>query len=216
MAEDDGFIGLPPGILPPSIDADSGTVRRDRPDRPRAAEREEIVFFPVGAAAPAPPVAVEPVEAAEPVEAPERPAGEIEPPVEPRQTEPFGRAELDDATRASAPRRHAAAAWRLVVEGREVPVEGVLYLGRNPVATAAHPDATVLSIDDTTKSVSKTHAMVEVEAGVLWVHDLDSTNGVWVVTAGGDAIEVIPGQRSAVPAGGSVELGEFVIPVEHG
>ena len=188
MADDDGFIGLPPGMAP--IDPDSGTVRRDRPERPRV-ERDEIVFFP---AAPGAPVAT--------------------PPEQP--TEPFGRAELDDATRVSAPRRHAAAVWRLVVEGREVPVEGVLYLGRNPVATPAHPDAPVLSIPDDTKSVSKTHAMVEVEGDGLWVHDLESTNGVWVVTADGDALEVLPGQRAAVPAGGSIELGEFVIPVEHG
>ena len=58
MADDDGFIGLPPGILPPSIEQDSGTVRRDRPERgqtdgvadrparPRT-RQDEIVFFPV-------------------------------------------------------------------------------------------------------------------------------------------------------------------------
>lgn len=194
--DDDGFIGLPPGMAPTPVDADSGTVRRDRPERPRTAEREEIVFFPVGAAAPAP--------------------ASVDTPVKPHTTEPFERAELEDATRASAPRRHAAAVWRLVVEGREVPVEGVLYLGRNPVAGPEHPGAAVLALDDATKSVSKTHAMLELEAGVLWVHDLGSTNGVWVVEPDGEPIEVIPGQRVPVPAGGAVELGELVIPVEHG
>ncbi|CAN5369488.1 hypothetical protein BH09ACT5_BH09ACT5_16360 [soil metagenome] len=189
--DDDGFIGLPPGMAP--IDPNSGTVRRDRPDRPRAAEREEIVFFPVGAAPVAPPV----------------PEPEPEPSLEPAPA-------LDEETRVSAPRRHAASAWHVVVDGRSVPVEGLLYLGRNPVAGAAHPGAPVLAIVDSTKSVSKTHALLEVEGGTLWVHDLDSTNGVWVIGLDGEPREVLPGERAEVPAGGSVELGEFTIPVEHG
>ncbi len=188
MTDDDGFIGLPPGMAP--INPDSGTVRRDRPDRPRA-DRDEIVFFPV----------VPGVPVVEPVETP--------------TTEPYDRAELDEATRASLPRRHAAAAWRLVVGGRAVPVESVLYLGRNPVAGVAHPGAAVLAVDDESKSVSKTHAMLEVDAGELWVHDLDSTNGVWVVPADGEPIEVVPGRRELVPSGAALELGELAIAVEH-
>jgi hypothetical protein len=58
--------------------------------------------------------------------------------------------------------------------------------------------------------------MLELEAGTLWAHDLDSTNGVWVVPAGQDAIEVTPGTRVAVPVGADLELGDLVIQVEHG
>ncbi|WP_229671342.1 FHA domain-containing protein [Salinibacterium xinjiangense] len=71
-------------------------------------------------------------------------------------------------------------------------------------------------MDDPAKSVSKTHAMLEVDADGLWVLDLDSTNGVWVVPAGEGAIEVEPGQRVAVPAGADLELGDLVIQVERG
>jgi len=147
---------------------------------------DDIVFFP---AAPGVPVQPAPAAAEEPAE--------------------------DDATRVAA--RHAAPAWRLVVPGYgPVPVEGTLFLGRNPVATAGHPDARVLAIADEAKSLSKTHAMLELDGDLLWVHDLDSTNGVWVVPVDGEAVEVVPGHRAPVPAGGDLELGDLVIQVEHG
>ena len=111
---DEGFIGLPPGMSPP---LDSGTVRKDRPERTRA-PREEITFFPAGAGpAPAPVVpALEPVaEAPAPAEPDTAPA--------------------DDAgeTRMTVS-RHAATAWRLTVPGHPAPiaVSGRLFLGRSP------------------------------------------------------------------------------------
>ena len=74
----------------------------------------------------------------------------------------------------------------------------------------------MLAVGDGAKSVSKTHAMLEVESGQLFVSDLDSTNGVWIVPEGEDAIEVKPGERTNVPAGSDLELGDFVIQIEHG
>ena len=172
------------------VDSTSGTVKRDRPERPRS-DRDEIVFFPVVAGVP--PLEPAPV----PVEGTAAPG-------------------VDDATSISVS-RHTEPRWHLVIQGREpVAVEGQLYLGRNPVAAADHPSARVLAVDDPAKSVSKTHAMLEVDAGGLWVHDLDSTNGVWVVPAGEGATEVTPGQRVAVPAGADLELGDLVIQVERG
>ena len=182
---DDGFIGLPPGIAPSTPDPNSGTVRRERPDRTRAGS-DEIVFFPAVPGMPAP--------------TPE-PA-------------PAVHDEIAEATRLTS--RHSATTWRLVVPGHgTTPVQGVLFVGRNPSPTAGHPDAEVLAVNDEARSLSKTHAMLEVEEGVLWVHDLESTNGVWVVVAGEDPIEVVPGQRVTVPSGSDLELGDMVIQVEH-
>jgi predicted component of type VI protein secretion system len=73
-----------------------------------------------------------------------------------------------------------------------------------------------VAVPDPEKSISKTHAMLELDAGDLLVHDLNSTNGVWVVPAGGEAIEVEPGEPVAIPAGGELELGDVVIRVELG
>ena len=82
--------------------------------------------------------------------------------------------------------------------------------------SADHPQASVLAVDDAAKAVSKTHALLELDGGVLWVSDLDSTNGVWVVPAGEDAREVLPGTRAEVPAGADLQLGDLVIQVECG
>lgn len=251
MTDDDGFIGLPPGITP---NPDSGTLRRDRAERPRR-ERDEIVFFPAapGVAPPVLPVEAEPAvaetntETNTDTEVADPPADTVvaEPtvaaPVVPPGTDalvvdtviaridaatidaetvvpgaPPSRPGIDDATRVK-PSRRAAPTWRLVIDGREpVIVEGALYLGRKPVAGAEHPQARLLVVDDEARSVSKTHALLEVDSGALWVHDLHSTNGVWVVPAGEDAIEVTPGERAPVPAGSELELGDLVIQVEHG
>lgn len=188
---DEGFIGLPPGMTPP---LDSGTVRHERPERARA-PREEIIFFP-GGVAPAPP-------------APDEQDGAGE---QPDQGEP----DDTEATRLSVARR-GTAGWRLVVPGHPspVPVVGKLFLGRSPSPTAGSAGE-VLAVDDPAKSVSKTHAVVELDESGLWVRDLDSTNGVWVVPAGGEPIEVVPGGRTAILPGSDLELGDFVIQVEHG
>ena len=198
---DEGFIGLPPGMSPP---LDSGTVRKDRPERTRA-PREEITFFPVGAAPAPAPVVPEPV-----VQAPQAPKADA-PEVDAPEAE-----EADAGETRMTVSRHAATAWRLTVPGHPAPiaVSGRLFLGRSPsVVNGMTGD--LLVVDDPAKSVSKTHAMLELDGSGLWVSDLDSTNGVWVVPADGEAIEVVPGSRTAIPVGADLELGDFVIQIEH-
>lgn len=158
--ENDGFIGLPPGMV------DSGTFRTPaRTERPRA-EKSDVVFVPT--------VPGMPIDA---------------PAVEQN--------------------------WVLTLpDGSTETVSGAVVIGRNPKAPAHWPTARPLAVADTTKSVSKTHALVELDGSGLWVHDLDSTNGVWVVV-GDDATDVAPGRRAGVPAGASIELGDFVIRVER-
>ncbi len=95
-----------------------------------------------------------------------------------------------------------------------VDATAVLFLGRAPVAPPGSPGARVLAVPDPEKSISKTHAMLELELGELRVHDLNSTNGVWVTPAGGEAIEVEPGEPVTIPAGAELELGDVVIRVE--
>ena len=219
MADDDGFISLPPGL----VDADSGTHRRPRTERTERISNDEIVFVPVkpGVApvAPvedAPPAPLKP--AAEPPElakkAPRAKAKAAEVPQAPTPPQPLP---VDDGeTRVSVP-RHGKPSWRLTIPGIDLPVtlDGALFLGRNPAATPEFPSARVLPVTDPAKSISKTHAMLEIDGDQLWVHDLDSTNGVWVVPPGEDAIEVVPGTRAAIPAGADLELGDVVIQVER-
>jgi len=76
-------------------------------------------------------------------------------------------------------------------------------VGRNPVAPEAFPDARLHSLQDTTMSVSKTHAVVGPDPDGVWVQDLRSTNGTAVTTANG--------MRTAVPSGGRLLAGQGAV-----
>jgi hypothetical protein len=188
------FISLPPGIA-----LDSGTFRMPARTPPPREPAPEIVFVPtVIGATPVLPAAV-----AEPA-APETAAPE------PAAPEPAAPPTAPVAVAVAAP----APAWKLQLPdgGATIALDPAVLVGRNPAASAISPRATLLPLADRTKSVSKTHALLEVDGGVLWVHDLDSTNGVYVVV-GDDVVEAVPGERIAVPADADLELGEFVMHV---
>ncbi len=210
MSGNDGFIEPPPWLTPP---ASTPSAPNDETDGGDAAHGDEVIVLPPGIAdsatfrLPAERLRTPPPKP-DVVFFPAQPG--VPHPVPPKDPVPQ---QLDDATvHVSRPK----SAWRLVFEGSPPVVVGsMLFLGRNPVATPGHENAPVLAVNDAAKSISKTHAMLEVDDDGLWVHDLDSTNGVWVVPQGEDAIEVTPGQRVAVPAGADLELGDLVIQIEH-
>lgn len=186
------FITLPPGI------ADSATHRvatpRIVPPRAPAAD-DEIAFFPVVPGGPAvvpvsEPLAIRGADALPAVN------------------------ESVDESRLSSPGHSSPTAWRLVLPtGQSVPIATVLIIGRDPIALVTWPGATLLPALDPAKSLSKTHALFEIDGGVLWVHDLASTNGVFVAAPGVDVVQVEPGKRMVVPEGAEVELGEFIATV---
>ncbi|PZQ90817.1 MAG: hypothetical protein DI534_06425 [Leifsonia xyli] len=225
--DDDGFIGMPPGIF------DSGTFKLPpKAERPRV-EREEIVFVPTVPGMPVP--VPESVQESVPESVPESDGEQQEPAPTPVSYEtqraipdpgdsPYAQpvvpepAAVTAETPVVAPPAPASASpgWTLVLaDGTSARVDGVLLIGRNPAPFDAWPGAVLLPVDDTTQSVSKTHAALEVDDSGLWVHDLDSTNGVWVVH-GDDVTEVVPGRRLGVPAGSGIELGDYVLTVRHG
>lgn len=186
MADDDGFIGLPPGVV------DSGTFKSPPRTERQTAEKNPIVFLPT---VPGAPVQV-------PAAAPSEPELET-------------RRELDDEFTPPALGRHALVGWALELpDGSRAVVETRLLVGRNPAHLDGWEGAVLLAVNDTTHSVSKTHAAFEVDDSGLWVHDLSSTNGVWVVV-GEDATEVAPGRRAGVSDGSVVELGDFVVRVSR-
>ena len=188
--EEAEFISLPPGIA-----LDSGTYKMPARTPPTREPAPDIVFVPtvIGATPVLPTPVAEPAPVAEPTEAPA-------PPTAPVAVSPIAP--------ASAP------VWKLRLPdgGATVALDAAVLIGRNPAASADWPQATLLPVVDLTKSVSKTHALLEVDGGALWVHDLDSTNGVYIVV-GDDVVEAVPGTRSAVPEGSDLELGEFVMRV---
>ena len=201
------FISLPPGI---SID--SGTYRVPARTPPTREPAPEIVFVPtVIGATPVLPV-VEPQPSPEPEPAVQAPA--VPEPVEGPAAEPAAPPTAPVAVSVAPTAPAPAPSWKLQLPdgGATVALDATVLIGRNPAASVDRPQATLLAVADLTKSVSKTHALLEIDGGVLWVHDLDSTNGVYVVV-GDDVVEAVPGTRIAVPADADLELGEFVMRV---
>ncbi|TFB91301.1 FHA domain-containing protein, partial [Cryobacterium algoricola] len=103
-------------------------------------------------------------------------------------------ADVDDmeATRISARR---AKPWTFETEtGAQVSLTGpVVYLGRNPSGSGEYPDAQLVAVIDTGKTVSKSHARIELSNGVWSITDLHSTNGIVLIDDGGDERELVAG-----------------------
>jgi len=99
---------------------------------------------------------------------------------------------LFDQTMIASRRRHA---WTLIPPlGAPVPVSrDVLVLGRRPSVDPAHPGAQLVSIADETRTMSKTHARLELHDGEWTIVDLDSTNGVVLLSPDGRETELVPG-----------------------
>jgi len=110
----------------------------------------------------------------------------------------------------------AGAAWHLVLpDGSDLPIVKAVFIGRDPARTPDRPGADVRPIDDPARSLSKTHALLELDAGSLWVHDLNSTNGVVVAAPGSDPIIVQSGVRAVLTPDAEVRLGSYVMRVQR-
>lgn len=87
--------------------------------------------------------------------------------------------------------------WKLVPpSGPPIDIgSDVVILGRRPEPDPAYPDAQLISIPDETRTVSKTHARLELRGDTWYVTDLGSTNGVLFATLMGTEVEAQPGQE---------------------
>ena len=151
-----------------------------------------------------PPAAREPVVITppEPVE-PDEPAGPDEPP---------GTDDDDELDSTIVIDRRPAIPWRLVTDdGHVIPLRTrTIILGRKPTAPTA--DIAVVTVPDSTKTLSKNHARLELGDDDTWtVFDLDSTNGVIIIAPDGSETLLPPGGSAAVP--GRFMLGKVAMRV---
>lgn len=110
--------------------------------------------------------------------------------------------EIEEHTVLAAHRRPSAA-LRLS-NGQTVPLTAdLVVLGRNPTPPVQAPGAQPVPVDDATRTVSKTHALLRREADGWSITDLSSTNGV--IVGDGDA-EIAVG--TPVPVSGRFLLGD--------
>jgi inorganic pyrophosphatase/exopolyphosphatase len=82
-----------------------------------------------------------------------------------------------------------------------------VVLGRNPAAPRRAPQAQLVAVDDVTRTVSKTHALLTLTASGWVVTDLDSTNGV-ALGAVADAGTEVDG---SAPLSGPFFLGDAAL-----
>ncbi|HWI31299.1 MAG TPA: DUF5684 domain-containing protein [Microbacterium sp.] len=68
-----------------------------------------------------------------------------------------------------------------------------LIVGRRPSADPDFPDAQLVPISDETRTMSKTHARLELQGEQWLIVDLDSTNGVIIYREDGSESEATPG-----------------------
>lgn len=135
--------------------------------------------FPAPASAPAPaptPPAPAPVDA-------------WAPPLSAVPSAPGGLDEADERTVIARGRRGAD---RLVLPtGEEIELAAdTVVLGRAPRALPDTPHAQVVAVADTTKTVSKSHAVLRRDGEGWTIEDLHSTNGVVLVDAAGQETEL--------------------------
>jgi len=205
------LIGLPPGV------ADSGTHRLSPSARAAAA--------PAAATPVAAPIAFRPAPAfPTPGVAPVAPAAPAVTPVPrvdaapaPAVTAPETAPTPIAASMPTAAPASVAATPDIPVlvmaDGTRHPLGSTVLIGRNPAAVGDWASADLLAVVDPLKSVSKTHAALQVDAGTIRVFDLNSTNGVVVVRAGRGTTVVEPGLPVETHVGDRVRLGDFEISI---
>lgn len=179
------------------------------PPRPKAAvSRSE----PVPSPAPAPaPVAVPAVAASEALPAPTTTLSPASPgeSASPAESVP----EVDEES--SAVEDSDAEWWLRLDDGRDIGVDRLVLLGRNPQPRAGEEDATLIKVSDEGRTVSKSHLAVGVDAGGLYVMDRGSTNGTTVTAPDGGQRPCPPGDLIDVPAGSVISFGDHWLEVRR-
>jgi pSer/pThr/pTyr-binding forkhead associated (FHA) protein len=103
----------------------------------------------------------------------------------------------------------SAGQWRAVLDdGREIAVDGLILLGRNPQPRPGEEHATLIKVADTTRTVSKSHLEIGVRGSGLYVVDRGSTNGSTVTGMSGTSQRCAPGERIPVESGSIVSFGD--------
>lgn len=115
---------------------------------------------------------------------------------------------------APAPVAVAPVNPRLVLpDGVELPLERGLFVGRDPEEQPGYGVTRRARLHDVERSVSKTHALVGVSDGRVWVIDLNSTNGTTMIASDGAETPCAPVVATPVPAGTDLRFGEYRVQV---
>lgn len=121
----------------------------------------------------------------------------------------------EDADEAADAQQPQTEWWLRLDDGRQVGVEGVVLLGRNPQPRVGEEDATLIKVADDTRTVSKSHLAVGVDARGLYAMDRGSTNGTTVTGPDAERRPCAPGDLVDVPEGSVISFGDHWLEVHR-
>ena len=114
------------------------------------------------------------------------------------------------------PTSHPASASQVAVvyfengRGVHLAIPSRAVLGRKP--SSDDPSDVLVRVPDTTGTMSRSHALLEIDSGRMWITDLNSTNGI--ETLGEDGVtRLTPSVRTEIPLGTRVFLGNTAVSV---
>ncbi len=100
-------------------------------------------------------------------------------------------------------------------DGRRLTVDRLVLLGRNPRPEPGEEDAQLVKIADETRTVSKLHLAIGIDANGLYVVDRGSTNGSTVTSPGGASKRCRPGDVVYVSPGSIVSMGDHWLEIRR-
>jgi len=106
-----------------------------------------------------------------------------------------------------------AAPRLLLPDGVVLPLGDGVIVGRDPQHQEGYGVRALARLHDTERSVSKTHAVVGVSEGRVWVIDLNSTNGTTIVGRDGTEQQCPAEVATPVPRGSDIRFGEYLVRV---
>ena len=107
-------------------------------------------------------------------------------------------------TESAPTTKHSDAVAIVFDTGRRQVINTSLLIGRSPESKDQQP---VLALADLSRTLSKTHALLEWSGSVLWVTDLSSANGSVLISPDGERRPLVPGIRGPAAIGWIVQCG---------
>jgi uncharacterized RDD family membrane protein YckC len=136
-------------------------------------------------------------------------------PYEPMPDDTAGEDRTDETS--VAPRSPYLEEWSILLDdGRRIALDGLILLGRNPQPQAGEEDAQLIKIADETRTVSKSHLAIGLDAGGVYVVDRGSTNGSTVSTTHGMSTRCKANEMVRVGEGAIVSIGDHWLEITRG
>jgi hypothetical protein len=122
---------------------------------------------------------------------------------------------IDDSTHVVSRQPRGKPTWFLRPDELErMRVQSSISIGRDPRGSGDADDV-LLAVPPTEWTVSKTHARVHVSGSDMYVTDLDSTNGTFLIDENENMVQCEPNVATLVPFGSGLELGAYGIAIDR-